>query len=330
MYLLIGDLHLSENAHDEYRFGIFDQIAKWQRQYAPDAASTFLAGDLTDNKDRHSATLVNRTIEGLMKLKPPVYILKGNHDYRDPDNPFFKFLNHFPGFAFVISPVVRDGVGLIPHVREQADFDDAVKLLTQHRVPNAFLCHNTFDGAIAETGAILSGLSASLVSQIKPPLGWYAGDVHRPQTQAGLTYLGCPYHVRFGDNFNPRCLLVTADGKRKNLHYSAPFKWSLTVRGPEDLKKHDMQPGDMVKLTVEVAREEAVDWKRIRQQVLDACREAQVSVHGVKLQVNTATVKRKRLKVEGQTLTVTDTYDQFCKAENVASQIREAGKKFLE
>ena len=72
MWFLIVDTHFTDNQRDAYRFGIFDWIVKQQRDKP--VAATFFAGDLCDAKDRHSATLVNRVVAGLTKLKPPVYI----------------------------------------------------------------------------------------------------------------------------------------------------------------------------------------------------------------------------------------------------------------
>src|SRR6266700_4274826 len=126
VWILVGDLHLTDRAQDNYRFKIFDWIRQQQDKHP--VAATFLAGDLTDQKDRHSATLVNKIVGGLLKLKRPVYIVMGNHDYRDPKNPFFKFLNHIDGLTFVTKPrIVEHGMALIPHCREQAVFDAAVK-----------------------------------------------------------------------------------------------------------------------------------------------------------------------------------------------------------
>ena len=151
--LFIGDLHLTDQTRDNYRFGVFDWIAQQQQKLLVDA--TFLAGDLTDAKDRHSATLVNKTIEGLLKLKPPIWICRGNHDYRDPENPFFKFLNYINGLQFVNTPTIVNNLGIIPHYRQQDEFDKAVQKV---KGADGFLVHQTFDGAIAETGAVLSGL----------------------------------------------------------------------------------------------------------------------------------------------------------------------------
>lgn len=329
MYLIIGDLHLTDHARDSYRYGIFDWIRRQQSKN--DVAATFLLGDLTDQKDRHSATLVNRIVTGLVSLKPPVYIPRGNHDYKaDQDNPFFKFLNHIEGIKFVTDPTVVKvvkPVALIPHYRTQEEFDDAVRNCAGAK-PACFFVHQTFDGAIAESGIRLSGLSASPIELLQPELGVYAGDVHRPQTQGIVTYVGCPYQVRFGDDFEPRCIYLAKSGTESYPWFEAPRKWSLTVRGPENLLTNkELYRGDQVKLTIELAREEAVQWQQVRQAVLAACKKLQLDVYGVKLEVKTVQ-RRQRIKLEG-TNTVTDTFELFCKTENIAAVIREAGRELL-
>lgn len=329
MWLLIGDLHLTDHARDEYRFGIFDWIKK--QQLKRETVATFLAGDITNSKDRHSATLVNKIVAGLTQLKPPVYIVMGNHDYRDPKNPFFKFLNHIDGLKFITKPVIVNAgkpIAIIPHYRSQDEFDAAVSLCSTPR-PAAFLVHQTFDGAIAESGVRLSGFSASLVESLKPPLGVYAGDVHRPQTQGCVTYIGCPYHVRFGDNFDSRCIYVDKAGKETYPWFDAPHKWSLTVRSYEDiLNNQNLYEKDQVKLIIEVAREEVVEWKKIKQQVLAACKRLKLEVFGVKLEIRT-TKRHTRLQINERHVSNADTLEQFCKAENVANKIKEAGRKLL-
>lgn len=327
MWIIAGDTHLTDNARDGYRFGLFDWLAKQQRKN--ETVATFLAGDLCDAKDRHSATLVNKVVEGLLKLKPPVYIAMGNHDYRDHQSPFFKFLNHIEGIHFIIEPtVIKAGkrMAVIPHYRTQDAFADAVNLCGSGS--DSFLVHQTFDGAIAESGVLLNGLSASPIESLKPPLGVYAGDVHRPQTQGMVTYIGCPYHVRFGDDFNPRVFWVNSAGKKSNLYFDAPFKWSLIIRDAEDIYNNDrLAEGDQVKITIEVPREEMVDWKAIRSDILMACKEKRLDVYGVRLEVNTST-RRERVTHEAQHDN-SSALEHFCKAENVSSRVKKAGIKLI-
>jgi hypothetical protein len=328
MWLLIGDLHLTDHSKDAHRFEIFPWIKKLQEKYP--VAATFLLGDLTDSKDRHSATLVNKIVNGLTSLQPPVYIDKGNHDYSDPKNPFFKFLNHIDGLKFVIKPTVLSPVrpiAIIPHYRDQDEFNQAVQLCADAN-PAAFLVHQTFEGAIAETGARLNGFAASPIEFLKPPLGVYAGDVHRPQTQGIVTYVGCPYHVRFGDNFEPRALFVDKNGRETDLSFDAPRKWSLTVTdAPDILNNMNLVEGDQVKLTIEVTREEAIDWKTIRANVLAACRELKLDVYGVKIDVKTNS-RRERIHAVVEKSHAA-TFNSFCKAENVATNIKKIGMEII-
>jgi len=326
MWILIGDLHLTDQARDAYRFGIFDWI-KQQQAHNP-VAATFLAGDITDAKDRHSATLVNKIVSGLTKLKPPVYICMGNHDYRDPGNPFFKFLNHIDGIKFVTKPkLISHGrhMAVIPHYRGQDDFNAAIALVGH--IADSFLVHQTFEGAIAESGVRLTGLSASPIELLKPRLGVYAGDVHKPQKQGIVTYVGCPYQIRFGDSFEPRVLFINEEGKKRNLYFPAPRKWSLTIRDSANIiNNKDLCEGDQVKLTIEMAREEAIDWKKTRAEVLAVCREMKLDVYGVKLEIRT-TKRRERIKVTKNNKE--DIFDTFCKEENIATSIKEVGRKIL-
>lgn len=327
MWLVIGDLHLTDHARDAYRLGIFKWIR--QQQEKRPVAATFLLGDLTDSKDKHSAKLVNRIVNGLTSVRPPVYVLMGNHDYKaDQSNPFFKFLNHIDGIKFICEPtVIKAGkpVALIPHYRSQDEFDDAVRNCSGVQ-PVCFLVHQTFDGAIAESGVRLSGLSASPIELLRPPLGVYAGDVHRPQTQGIVTYVGCPYNVRFGDNFSPRVLWHGATGIRE-LHFPAPRKFSLTVRDAHNiLSNEELYEGDQVKIEVEIAREEMVEWKTIRQGIMTACKDLGLEVYGIKMKAKLSAQHRAL----SDQVSPADIFDQFCKSEKVPSQIKNTGRKILD
>ena len=60
-YLLVSDLHLTDNPRDEYRWGIFGQIDSVIQTYQP--SCLVILGDLTDKKDNHSSELVNRLLQ---------------------------------------------------------------------------------------------------------------------------------------------------------------------------------------------------------------------------------------------------------------------------
>ena len=328
-FLLVGDPHLTDRARDAYRFGLFKWIKKQQEIHHPKA--TYIMGDLTDQKDRHSSILVNRTVDELTDLHPPVYIIMGNHDYVDPNNPFFKFLNCIPGVFFIIAPVMKDKVLMIPHYRTEDELEHALQPFEGSKI-DLVLCHNTFAGAKAEHGTALTGFSASPVEHLNPRLGIYAGDVHGPQRAGSVTYVGAPYHVRFGDDYTPRVLLVRDGKKDVNLHFDAPHKFKLTIREADDLiRNKELLEGDQVKVVLELAREEAVEWKSHKQEIITTCKKLGLDIFGIDLKVNTTTPKgRVSISDTPSSRKPKDILAAFSKAENLSSQIRQAGIAFLE
>jgi DNA repair exonuclease SbcCD nuclease subunit len=319
-YLLVGDLHLTDRSRDAYRFGIFDQIAKWHEEY--NFKATFIMGDLTDAKDRHSAALVNRIVDELSWLNN-VFILMGNHDYIDRDNPFFKFLSKLEGIYFITKPECFDDVCAIPHCRTQEEFDAACKVL-KNKKPFMLLLHNTFNGAISESGKVMSGLS---LAKAPDAVYTFAGDIHRPQGGEHLEYVGAPYHIRFGDEYKPHCLLVDKLGVSE-LFFDAPRKLKLVIRDAEELLSiKELRKHDQVKIVVEVAREETIAWKEIKHAVLCTCKDLELYVHSVSLRINTTKKKLKNVKLTKDPIEI---FDAFSKAEGLSKHVKQAGLKMME
>jgi predicted phosphodiesterase len=322
-WLITSDTHFSDRPRDAYRFGLFKWLAKMQEKHRTDA--TFILGDLTDIKDRHPSSLVNRVVRRLNQLQPPVYILKGNHDYTDPSNPFFAFLNHIKGLTFVTHPsyVAPSTVLLVPHQKNQTDFDAACE---QVRPKSYVFCHQTFEGAIAETGSRLSGFSLSRL-EAKRPAGCWSGDVHKPQRIGPVTFVGAPYTIRFGDDFTPRVLLVTNEVE-KNLYFPTVHKWALHIRDVDEiLQNEDLRAGDHVKVVLELTREEVVGWPKHKQMVLNVCKEMGLEVYGVALKVAGTAPEGRAGVTTAQT--PEEVFNTFCIAEKLASNIKRVGLTIL-
>lgn len=331
MWLIATDTHFSDRPKDEYRFGLLKWMSKLQEKHNVDA--TFLLGDLTQDKDNHSSTLVNRTIEELVKLRPPVYILRGNHDGIDHNNPFFKFLNCVDGFNFIVEPelisfmVPHQEIAMVPHCRTQELFDAACAKMPKG--VDTLMLHQTVAGAIAETGRPLTGLKASPIELLKPAL-CYSGDVHKPQRCGPVTYVGAPYPIRFGDDFEGRVMLVDGQ-KEQSLHYPCIHKWTLRIRDAEELLNNPkLKAGDQVKLIIELSREEMLDWSSQKRKALAVCKELKLEVFGVDVDVKTSTRKTEKKESDHQGKTKTEVLEEFCKAEKLSSQIKQTGKELLE
>jgi hypothetical protein len=324
MLLLVGDLHLTDNPRDAYRFGIFEWVKKQQAKYKP--AATVFMGDLTDKKDKHSSRLVNGIADGLYGLGGDLFLIKGNHDYINENEPFFNFLNKIEGIGLVTEPMQLGKMFVIPHTRDETEFAKACAKVTDQRY---LLLHQTIAGAIAESGAPLSGFSASPIEALPPRCRVYAGDVHRPQQAGRVTYVGSPYTIRFGDDFNPRCLLVDERGQ-KDLFFDCPRKWKLTVRSASEITSNkDLIPGDQLKVTIELTREESVEAKTYMVQVREACKKKELELSGLEIKVNSLT-KKPKSAIKSASLTPKEIILAFSKSEGLPTELKEAGLIFIE
>lgn len=332
--LIFTDLHFTNRPRDAYRFGLFDFIIEKIEQHKPSLA--LILGDLTDEKDNHASRLVNRIVAGLTRIANlvPVVILKGNHDYyADPASPFFGFLNEMENIKFVLDPetyTTKSGKNLflIPHLHNEEDWDN----LKADKRPDYAFIHQTVTGAISESGRRLDGFSLAPLKRLKCPV--YGGDVHKPHTIGPVEYVGPPYHVKFGDDFNARCLLLDEKtGKTKNLRFKCPRKWSITVGDPDELFELDyLREGDQTKITVDLTREELIEWSSIKERTARAAAELKLDVYGIELR----TEKAGKRDAEGEEKKVLKDKSpkeillNFCKAEKVPSNIRSVGVKLLE
>lgn len=327
-WIVTADLHLDDKPQHEYRWGIFDWLANQQKKH--NASGCLILGDVTDEKDCHSSSLVNRMVAGLTKLRPPVYILKGNHDYIRQDNPFFGFLGYIDGLSFISEPTALDsGIFAIPHQPNQSGFDAACEGIEP--LSKLVLLHGCFEGALAETGQRLTGLRASLIEKKQPRLV-LAGDIHKPQLVGGLiNYVGAPYRVRFGDDFEPRALFVDTNlgsCHSLDLRFAFPMKHSFTIRTADELYKLGTRKGDQVKITIKLAREEVTEWSKYKKNAMDVCRELGLEVFGVKLLLPEAQQPKNRGNVNVST--PSKVFEGFCTAEDIRGPIKKAGLSFLE
>lgn len=250
-----GDVHLSTNPRDEYRW-------KFIEETMPDLARergarrVIILGDLTEQKEGHRAPLVNRLVSAVAELAKlaPVWVLKGNHDYVSEDSPFFHFLGRVPRVRWINAPEPRDLAGLgrclfLPHSR-QPEVEWRELLAGRY---DWYFCHQTFEGARSENGALMTGATRSIFPRNARVI---SGDVHVPQRVGCVTYAGAPYAVDFGDDFAPRVLLLSEGRAPESVPVPGPQKRLVSLSGRDPLAElAALEPGgagDVVKVRVEL------------------------------------------------------------------------------
>lgn len=227
--LLTSDVHFTTAPRDSYRWGLFPWLKETIEKHK--VTTLVINGDLTEAKDRHPSALVNSLVSWVAVLASmcDVVINKGNHDGLDLSQPFFGFLKDIPGVIFVTDPAEVDlplGKALfLPNTPDpEAEWKDLRAGFNNY---SAIFCHQTFQGCVRDNGTKSDeGAALSLFKGYRGKV--YSGDIHVPQKLGPVTYIGAPYRIRFGDTFEPRCLLLEGSSE-KNLHFPCLKKWVIDL-----------------------------------------------------------------------------------------------------
>lgn len=261
--LITADLHLSEQPVNSYRIDFLkNQLPKLLIKHKIERL--IIAGDLTELKDHHSGWLTHHMVEGMAKLADmvEVVVVEGNHDFIDIEYPFFRFMELLGteyGIRWIRQPTELNGLLLLPHTSDYKH--DWLNTPIQYSRSKLIVTHNTFDGASSERGSKLKGIPLSVL----PNLPIISGDVHQPQRLKNLQYVGPPYTVYFGDDYDPRVFIIDDRWQISSHPTNTPRKRQLDLDYPIKASEFaGCQPGDIIKLRIAITTKEAPEWSRIR------------------------------------------------------------------
>lgn len=291
--LITSDIHMTENPRDVYRWGLWGWLRDKVEELKID--NVIVLGDLTDAKDRHTGSLLNKMADGVRGVaeRTAVWILKANHDYRDPRYPSFKFLSDMSAVRFFCEPeevplAVGGPMERCLFLPNETDPQQAWKTLPDFNEYKYIFCHQTFRRARRENGTLSdTGLPVSFFAGFQG--GVYSGDIHVPQrfkTSYGPEYVGAPYRIDFGDTFTPRVLYIDSAGRKRNLRFPCPSKHVVEVSSDgEFIGSENVRRGDQVKVRVTLAREDCPRWPEIRSRVRATAEAAGWSLFGPELRL---------------------------------------------
>lgn len=327
--LITTDIHLTDHPATEYRWELFPWINEQIKRLG--IRSVRILGDITDAKDNHSASLVNRVVSSIQAIhSDDVLILAGNHDWLLRGQEFFRFLDFLPNVRFVTRPLedqsmaFRDNIIYLPFTKTPAA--DWVDIDWGH-YDYAFM-HQTVGGAKASNGQIMDGEGVPTMGVRKRV---YSGDIHVPQTLGNVTYIGSPYHVHFGDDFTPRVLVLDQGGRETWLQMPSPRRVVLRSPSLAHLRRQELDDGDQVKLRMVLAPSEKHSWARIKREATAILEDKGVLVHGVELEVDKETQGVERSE-PGATaaLTPEEMLLRYVQREELGPDAYDAGMDVLE
>jgi len=259
--LVTADIHLNSNPRDEYRHTFMEKtLPELVHRHKPN--ELVILGDLTDEKDYHGARLVNRIVAHIHRLAliVPVCVLKGNHDYTDPDHPFFGFLSSVENVSWINKPLGTNGTFFLPHTHNYQRDWKGLNLQSAKLV----FAHQTFEGAKG-VGPHTEGIPRSVFG---PGTTVISGDVHIPQNIGGaIIYAGAPYTIDFGDDYSPRVLLAHDHDRVDSIPVPGRQKRLIEINQIYDLDPEMANDGDIVKVRMDIETNDHALWPELQAKI---------------------------------------------------------------
>lgn len=281
-------------------------------------------GDLTEQKDRHPAILVNKVVDHVYKLAQiaPVVCLSGNHDYAEEGRAFFEFLRRIPNTIWIRKPTSIDQCLFLPHTPNyRRDWDG----LDFQGHPYLYF-HATFAGADLGSGIEADdGIPRKIIPRSSIA---FCGDVHVPQETRPIVYVGAPYTVDFGDDY--KSSIIFRDGNRYDrvdTSHLAQKRSIVLTTGDTDLRNQHFNKGDICQITVDV--DDMGGWLPLRDHLAKDATERGLQIWAIKPKLLPRATRRqhKVTKEGGQSdreLLVT-----FSKRQGLTEQTMKTGLKLL-
>jgi DNA repair exonuclease SbcCD nuclease subunit len=241
--LLTADWHLTDQPQDEYRWRAFDHVRAARKSNG--VTETIIAGDLVDRKDRFSAAFVNRLLAALETIAP-VIVLRGNHDTALREPNYFDWMADMlrADVHYITEPWTTGRMLLLPFTPTPTE--DWEKL--QFADFRAAVMHATVTGARVSNGIVLENPG---FPKLPPHLKVYSGDIHHPQHVNGVTYIGAPHAVKFGDDYKTRMLVIHPETYDMVLEIpiETPRKLIAEIRSIRELPLN-VRRGDQVRIRI--------------------------------------------------------------------------------
>lgn len=192
------------------------------------------------------------------------------------------------------------------------------------------LAHNIFNGVQAN-GQKLSGIPTSIFPDDACVI---SGDVHEPQSldDGKIIYVGSPYTCDFGDDYQPRALLLDSLNIKSIKLRGLQKRLILCDWGVSDFEDEGIwgyvTEGDIVKIRVTLQTKDVSEWQNIRKFLHEWASKNGVIVNTIQPVVEVVQGERQKL-VKGQHKSDNQYFNQYVSRAGVDPKGVEIGRELL-
>lgn len=211
----ITDTHFGKSSNNIMKYVNFTNYFKLFTAYVEnnkakdhDRDICIFCGDLFDNRniiDIKVMSEVRSLVKRLSKIIK-VYLIAGNHDQYERNNPIHTSLDLFegedPNLIVVKSPMlIKDNkILLMPFYNDNSAFISTVDKYSVAKTTNLLFCHASFTGNSFFTGPDSECVNTKDVSRFEKVV---TGHIHSRNIYSNIHFVGAPYQLDFSDtNFD--------------------------------------------------------------------------------------------------------------------------------
>jgi predicted phosphodiesterase len=321
--LVTSDWQLADNARDRYRTDfVVKTLPTLLDKYKVD--ELLVLGDITEEKDRHPAPLVNVIATAFHELQEicRVIILEGNHDFLHKEHPYFQFVSRFENLRWISVPTSMDNCLYLPHTRDYKKDWEGIDF----KGHDFIFAHNIFEG-VKVNGQALSGIPQHMFPDDAMVI---SGDVHEPQTLNLVTYVGSPCLCDFGDSYQPRVLLLD-DLNIKSIKVHGQQKRLIDLDWVEGWTKvqHSANENDIVKIRVNLETKDVSEWATIRKHVEDWATKEKFVINTIQPVVSYVQGERQKL-IQSSKKSDNEYLSALVQRQGVDERTAQVGKEIIE
>lgn len=322
-FLMTTDLHLTSNESDNYRWEIFPFIKKLIKR--EDINYLVFLGDLTEEKDNHNSILINRICKEFKELSYDlikIFILKGNHDYYNEDNPFFYFLNNSynNNIWFITEPLeLYDELNNYLFLPNTKDPIEKWKNFNFKKYDYIFM-HQPIVGAIGMNEyEIKKGLPSDYFT-IRKDAVIYSGDIHKKQKIGNITYIGTPYPIYFGDNTENSGLYIVdiIEREERIIPFPTIKKMNIEIFPFENnMNDFNLSADDQIKVKVNLHQRDLFNYDKIKKEIQNYCKENNIYLKSIEMKIIKEELISKKEKVIKKDITDSEIIKMFSSKEKL-------------
>jgi hypothetical protein len=159
----------------------------------------------------------------------------------------------------------------------------------------------------------------------------FSGDVHRPQTILGITYVGAPYPIKFNETWDNRIILIENEDFKnyKSIPVDIMKRAILDISSSDELKFIKYKPGSQLRIRYKLTGSQLTKWPVEEDIIRTWCKTLGVNLVSLEAMFEGNGLKPDVTSDQIELMPPEEIIKMFCKEEKLSDGILDMGLSLL-